>query len=292
MPVEPFVLLINETFIDATYLASQLRTHCTLLSVTGDVEKIPLHGGVGIVSPLITAKSPILFRKTHHHHATVCGELASCMHIAYEGWIFAQLLRQHKKNKENLAFPSQHASEIMEHALSTHDPSIRAQRIAYLIDDLHSYIGTHTLLHVEGFLRFRAVRYRNALRVALEQALIHWHAEKAMRERAGLLRAFVQSQEARLTTVHAIHDKDDDHVTLCNEQYQKIPMEPFAMLEWTSTEQSWQCEDALLCTLLHVMPHKLIIHTTTPYKPIIRTLFHIFEDRVEVTADDVDVCLT
>lgn len=290
--MEPFTLLINETFIDATYLASRLRTQCALLSVEGDVEKIPLHGVVGIVSPLITAKSPIQFQKTHRHHAAVCGELASCMHIAYEQWVFAQLLRQQKKNKENRAFPPQHASEIMEYALSTHDLSVRAQRIAYLIDDLHPYIGTYASLHVEGFLRFRAVRYRNALRVALEHALIHWHAEKTMRERAGLLRAFVQSQEARLTTVHAIHDKDDDRVTLWNEQYQKIPMEPFAMLEWTSTEQSWQCEDALLCTLLHVMPHKLIIHTATPHKPIIRTLFHIFEGRVEVTADDVDVCLT
>ncbi|MCM3338055.1 MULTISPECIES: putative sporulation protein YtxC [unclassified Paenibacillus] len=158
----------------------------------------------------------------------------------------------------------------------------RRRRKGKVMRVLRRYLEEHTELNLEGFIRFRLVKYMNELREVVDYAIDEYVLERQYQEFIGLLKYFVFIQETKIPLAHLMH-KGGHEFTLLNEQMQ--PLEPNHVVDGMIVEMldyDMEMEDMIVSTLINVSPQNIIIHTQEPDSQVIKTIQQIFESRVQV----------
>ncbi|MBN3523053.1 putative sporulation protein YtxC [Paenibacillus apiarius] len=158
----------------------------------------------------------------------------------------------------------------------------RRRRKGKVMRVLRRYLEEHTDLNLEGFIRFRLVKYMNELREVVDYAIDEYVLERQYQEFIGLLKYFVFIQETKIPLAHLMH-RGGHEFTLLNEQMQ--PLEPKHVVDGMIVEMldyDMEMEDMIVSTLINVSPQNIIIHTREPDSQVIKTIQQIFESRVHV----------
>ncbi|MDR0268777.1 putative sporulation protein YtxC [Paenibacillus sp.] len=156
------------------------------------------------------------------------------------------------------------------------------RRRGMLEQGIRQCLTERPLLHIDGFLTFRAQTYVKELREIVEYAVDEFLMDRQYEEFVHMLKYFVYFQQPQVPLVHLIHKGGQDILLLDEE------MEPLQYRNDESVvverldQQDLQMEDAVVTTLISVSPAKIIIHTREPHMAIIRTLSQIFEQRMEI----------
>ncbi|WP_426449138.1 putative sporulation protein YtxC [Paenibacillus sp. S-38] len=157
-----------------------------------------------------------------------------------------------------------------------------ARRKEIIAGELKEFLQEHTLLNLDGFLKFRLHSYRDELREIVEYAVDEFVMDQQYREFISLLQYFVYIQEAKVPIVHLIHKGGADFM-LMNERMELIETEENdTVVTAQMLEKDMNFEDMIVSTLITVSPGKIFIHTREPDVQVIHTIRQIFENRVEL----------
>lgn len=176
-----------------------------------------------------------------------------------------------------------YCSQIMDEPEELLDVSgSTAQRVKWqnkIADAFYAYLCEHTMLHMEGFVRFRLRFYWNDLKEIVEYAVDEYMMDKQYHEFITLLKYFVCVQEAKVPSVHLVH-KGEYEFQLFGEDGK--PMETSAVESFVieTVDQDVNYEDMIVSTLITVSPRMIYLHTKEPGMQVIKTIRQIFEDRV------------
>ncbi|MDT9724708.1 sporulation protein [Xylanibacillus composti] len=177
----------------------------------------------------------------------------------------------------------QYCYQIMDEPEELLDVSGSAsQRVKWhgkIAEAFHQYLTEHTMLNMEGFVRFRLKFYWTELREIVEYAIDEYMMDKQYHEFITLLKYFVCVQEAKVPAVHLVH-KGEYEFQLFDEDGK--PMEPSAVESFVieTVDQDVNFEDMIVSTLITVSPRMIYLHTKEPGMQVIKTIRQIFEDRV------------
>lgn len=143
-------------------------------------------------------------------------------------------------------------------------------------------LAERPLLHVDGFLTFRAQGYMKELKEIVEYAVDEFLMERQYEEFVHMLKYFVYFQQPQVPLVHLIH-KGGQEILLLDEEMKPLQYrnDENVVVERLD-QQDLQMEDTVVTTLISVSPAKIIIHTREPHMAVIRTLSQIFEQRIEI----------
>lgn len=159
----------------------------------------------------------------------------------------------------------------------------RARRIRKWGRLFASYLMEHSVLHLEGFIRFRLKDYMAELREAAETALEERAMERQYQEFVSLLQSMVQWQEVRVPAVHLLHS--GGHAFRLYDEMMR-PMEQAEEIDSHANEageeEAEQEESMLVSRLLAASPRHLYIYTPEPDAQVIRTLLGIFGERAAI----------
>ncbi|MEI0735685.1 putative sporulation protein YtxC [Paenibacillus sp. JTLBN-2024] len=156
------------------------------------------------------------------------------------------------------------------------------RRSAMLEQGIQQCLSERPLLHVDGFLTFRAQSYMKELKEIVEYAVDEFIMDRQYEEFVGMLKYFVYFQQPQVPLVHLIHKGGQD-VLLLDENLKPLDYRyDEGVVVERLDQKDLQMEDAVVTTLISVSPAKIVIHTREPHMAVIRTLTQIFEDRVEI----------
>lgn len=158
----------------------------------------------------------------------------------------------------------------------------RVRRRGLLLQDLSACLEQESLLHVDGFLRFRLGKYGTELKDMLEYASDEYMMDQQYKEFISLLRYFVYIQESKIPVAHIMH-KNQNEFMLLNDQLKPINTEQLdTTFRVEFLDKDYNLEDLIVSTLITIAPERIVIHTREPELPVIKTISQIFEDRCEV----------
>ncbi|MBP1993473.1 putative sporulation protein YtxC [Paenibacillus eucommiae] len=144
------------------------------------------------------------------------------------------------------------------------------------------YLQEHSLIVLEGFVRFRLQEYLEELREVVEYAVDESLMDRQYQEFISLLQYFVYMQEAKMPTAHLIHKGGHDFL-IFNDQLEPVDLDEYdATFKVEVLEKDVNFEDMIVSTLITVSPAKIYIHTREPELPIVNTIMQIFEGRATV----------
>lgn len=159
---------------------------------------------------------------------------------------------------------------------------IKNRRSAKIGTGVADYLREHTLLVLDGFLRFRLQEYVDEMREVVEYAVDEFVMDKQYQEFISLLKYFVYIQEAKIPAAHLVH-KGGHEFLILNDQWEPIDT---SALDGSFTlevlDKDINLEDMIVSTLITVSPQTIYIHTREPDLPVINTITQIFEDRSTV----------
>ncbi|MDR9856880.1 MULTISPECIES: putative sporulation protein YtxC [Paenibacillus] len=158
----------------------------------------------------------------------------------------------------------------------------RHRRSSMLAQGIQQCLSERPLLHVDGFLTFRAHNYMKELKEIVEYAVDEFLMDRQYEEFVGMLKYFVYFQQPQVPLVHLIHKGGQDVLLLDEDMKPLDHRHDEGVVVERLDQQDLQMEDAVVTTLISVSPAKIIIHTREPHMAVIRTLSQIFEDRVEI----------
>jgi putative sporulation protein YtxC len=161
-------------------------------------------------------------------------------------------------------------------------PSLSAslnRRQDFISERILEYFQEHSLMVVEGFLRFRLQEYVEQLRELVEYAVEESMMDRQYEEFISLLQYFVYMQEAKIPTVHLIHHGGHEFL-IFNAQLEAIDTKEFdAGFKLEVLDKDVNFEDMIVSTLISVAPANIHIHTREPDLLIVKTIMQIFEGR-------------
>ncbi|WP_028546067.1 putative sporulation protein YtxC [Paenibacillus taiwanensis] len=173
-------------------------------------------------------------------------------------------------------------------------PEVRRRRKSKVTKALQLYLEEHTVLNVDGFIRFRLESYMTELREVVDYAIDEYVLERQYQEFISLLKYFVYIQDTKIPMAHLMH-KGCHEFTLLDEQW--LPIEPSHVVDGMIVEMidcDMEMEDMIVSTLINVSPGHIVIHTRDPESQVIKTIQQIFEARVHVCVycNSCEPCLT
>lgn len=159
---------------------------------------------------------------------------------------------------------------------------IKNRRLAKIGTSVADFLREHTLLVLDGFLRFRLQEYVDEMREVVEYAVDEFMMDRQYQEFISLLKYFVYIQEAKIPAAHLVH-KGGHEFHILNDKWE--PIDTSALDGTFSIEvldKDINLEDMIVSTLITVSPQTIYIHTREPELPIIHTITQIFENRSSV----------
>ncbi|WP_166242080.1 putative sporulation protein YtxC [Paenibacillus turpanensis] len=188
------------------------------------------------------------------------------------------------KNEEELAAIEKHAKHLIDLTSEEEENTgldIGQKRAKKIEQAFQEYLEEHTLLILEGFIRFRLQHYHEELREMAEYAVDEYIMDQQYQEFISLLKYFVYIQDAKIPIAHLVHQGERDFVLL-NEQMKPIETEQMDQFVVELIDKEVNYEDLIVSTLISVSPQKIFIHTRHPDMQVIRTIQQIFEDRAKL----------
>jgi putative sporulation protein YtxC len=159
---------------------------------------------------------------------------------------------------------------------------IKNRRLAKIGTAIADYLREHTLLVLDGFLRFRLQEYIDEMREVVEYAVDEFMMDRQYQEFISLLKYFVYIQEAKIPAAHLVH-KGGHEFAILNEQWEPIDTSSLdSSFSFEILDKDINLEDMIVSTLITVSPQTIYIHTREPNLPVIHTITQIFEDRSTV----------
>uniref|UniRef100_A0AAE9L9Z9 Sporulation protein YtxC n=1 Tax=Paenibacillus polymyxa TaxID=1406 RepID=A0AAE9L9Z9_PAEPO len=140
------------------------------------------------------------------------------------------------------------------------------------------------VINLEGLIQFRLHAYKKELEEIVDYAMEEFWADRQYEEFMGLLKYFVFFQESKVPLVHVLH-QGGHNFTILDSAMVPIPT-PDAddiIVEMPGIELEMEVEDRIVSTLISISPASIILHTDDEHTPIVRTLLHIFEDKVKLS---------
>lgn len=152
-------------------------------------------------------------------------------------------------------------------------------RLRVLTKELKDALMRYGRINVEGLLNFRLHEYNHLLYTGTAMAMEDYAANKACEDFLNLLKYYVSIQDSKYGTV-VVTQVDNDYLITdesgipITDDYEEI----FSDMELSPLKS----EDILIGRLINIAPDKLIVNAPTD-KPVIKTLKHIFSDRVSLS---------
>jgi putative sporulation protein YtxC len=140
------------------------------------------------------------------------------------------------------------------------------------------------VINLEGLIQFRLHAYKEELEEIVDYALEEFWADRQYEEFMGLLKYFVFFQESKVPLVHVLHQGGHDF-TILDGAMMPIPAPDGddIIVEMPGIELEMEVEDRIVSSLISISPASIILHTADEHTPIVRTLLHIFEDKVKLS---------
>ncbi|WP_025682348.1 putative sporulation protein YtxC [Paenibacillus maysiensis] len=140
------------------------------------------------------------------------------------------------------------------------------------------------VINLEGLIQFRLNAYKKELEEIVDYAMEEFWADRQYEEFMGLLKYFVFFQESKVPLVHVLHQGGHDF-TILDSSMVPIPTPDGddIIVEMPGIELEMEVEDRIVSTLISISPASIILHTDDEHTPIVRTLLHIFEDKVKLS---------
>ncbi len=161
----------------------------------------------------------------------------------------------------------------------------RERRIAEIYSVFLDSLTSFGTVDVDGWLTFRMPVYEDELKDALDLAMDEYLLDKQYEEFIGLLKYFVQFQDARMPLIHLKHVEGMEFQLLDD---QMLPLGPLPQDDGISVKMAdleLQMEDAVVSSLISLSPARIMIHTQEPELRMIATIQEIFGERAQLCLD-------
>lgn len=168
--------------------------------------------------------------------------------------------------------------------------SYRINRKTTLVNQIITCLDNQPLFDIEGFLRFRAHGYKEEVDKAVSHVVDEHILEKEYVEFIELLKHFVDSQDARMDTLHVgINPKGKFH--LYDEEGKKVTNQYMDDLSFGNVGSEFSYEDMLISALIAVAPRQIVLHIRyNGYKDTLQTIVKVFEGRVSYCVEGCNIC--
>lgn len=153
-----------------------------------------------------------------------------------------------------------------------------------LAQRLNSFLEQATLLHIEGFVRFRMEEYRKELEHTVDKAAEDYLVDREYQEFIGMLTCLTEIQPCLIEKVHI--KRSQEGYGIFDPQYR-----PVVSKETSAPFGALTPEDLLLSQLITLSPKEIIIHQKQemPNKELINTIMNVFGNKVQF-CDDCSFC--
>lgn len=287
--MELFTLLVNPAGMDAEQITEAVRDALVEIDLIRDkieLRRVPLTGGTGIVCDI----SPASVEVAAAARAKAAVPIAAAMIAGYEHGLVGRLIQKELGNgeREGAAAVRSHCEQLLLPDVEGAD-SFFCRRVEKLAEAIAAYLAEEPFLHVEGFLRFRAMAYMEELQDTVSYAVDEWLMERQYQEFISLLKYFVYIQEAKIPAAHVVHRGNHDFA-LFDETMRPIDTKQMDQFMVELIDKDINYEDVIVSTLISVSPGKLYIHSRTPEAQVIKTIMTIFDDRAEL-CEDCHICV-
>ncbi|PNQ86139.1 putative sporulation protein YtxC [Paenibacillus polymyxa] len=168
--------------------------------------------------------------------------------------------------------------------LNDDGPRGRLKRHSKLTTLLEKDFKELRVINLEGLIQFRLHAYKKELEEIVDYAMEEFWADRQYEEFMGLLKYFVFFQESKVPLVHVLHQGGHDFIILDSAMVPiPTPDADDIIVEMPGIELEMEVEDRIVSTLISISPASIILHTDDEHTPIVRTLLHIFEDKVKLS---------
>ncbi|MHB8126754.1 MAG: sporulation protein YtxC [Desulfitobacteriaceae bacterium] len=156
----------------------------------------------------------------------------------------------------------------------------REHRKASLLTQILACLENNSFFDVEGFLRFRALDYKQEVDKALAYTVDEFILQKEYLEFIELLKHFLDTQAPRIDTLHVgINSKGKFH--LFNDQGEKVTGQFLDNYTLDDGGSEFSYEDLLISSLIAVAPRQVVLHICYDgYRDTLQTVRKVFKDRV------------
>lgn len=168
--------------------------------------------------------------------------------------------------------------------------SYSLNRKTTLVNQIITCLDTQPLFDIEGFLRFRAMDYKEEVQKAVSHVVDEYVIEKEYVEFIELLKHFVDSQSPRMNTLH-VGITSEGKFHLYNEEGKKVTNQYLDDLSFGNSGNEYSYEDMLVSALIAVAPRQIVLHIRyNGYKDTLKTIIQVFEGRVSYCIDGCFIC--
>lgn len=156
-----------------------------------------------------------------------------------------------------------------------------ANRKHLLYEQLAQDLFDNPFFDCMGYYRFRLQQYQYQLYQVVEYAIDEHIIEQDYQEFISLLQFFLMKQSSKVDFLHVYH-LEDRQFMLMDEYEREVTQEELieSFEHWNGTTH--QMNEMIVTSLISLAPKQIILHTTFEQHPVILTLLHIFEHRIEI----------
>jgi putative sporulation protein YtxC len=223
---------------------------------------------------------------------TVCTILAEYMIGVLNSVVLLNLIKKefHSLSDPDIWSVQEYSKQLLEGSKVPLDTisSLLHRGQAYVTQQVSDYFKEHSLMVVEGFVRFRLQEYIEELRVLVEVAIDECMLDRQYQEFISLLQYFVYMQESKTPSAHLIHKGGGDFL-IFNDRFEAIELKELdATFKLEVLDKDINFEDMIVSTLIAAAPATIHIHTREPELLIIKTISQIFEGRTTMCSYCLD----
>ncbi|MDQ0337814.1 putative sporulation protein YtxC [Caldalkalibacillus uzonensis] len=155
------------------------------------------------------------------------------------------------------------------------------ERKQLIYQQVYIYLSEADTLHLQGFFQFRLKAYHQQLQEAVEYAIDEYVLDQEYERFIQLLRLFVTSQMPKCALLHVVHT-GQRHFHVFDDEGKLVTQEELMerLAEWTGSFTNQ--DELIISALMSYLPRRIVLHTLHPDQAVIRTLQHIFGERIRV----------
>lgn len=165
-------------------------------------------------------------------------------------------------------------------------------RTNILIKAIIEYLSNHQRFDIEGFMNFRAGRYKRELKKLIAKAVNEYTIEKEHANFIGLLKKFLSSQKPLFQTLHLVvklegeiifyNDRGENINKDCLEENYSAISETIKNPELPGGKSKLEFyEDLLVCALLKCAPQQIVLHLNGDHQNgVLQLVREIFEENI------------
>lgn len=222
-------------------------------------------------------KDETMIQKIHRYY--LANALAETILLHWEKEHVREIIqKEHHLEEENWQMVINQALEYLNKGLGQ-VRGYSVNRKTSLVTQILSCLDHNAVFDIEGFLRFRAHEYKNAVSRAVEYALDEYVIEKEYLDFILLLKQFVDSQKPRLEWLH-VGMTPQGKFQLYNNEGVKVTHQFLEDYQLDNVHELGY-EDLLVSALIAVAPRQITLHIRYEgYKDTLNTIRGVFGDRV------------